>query len=1391
MTNPDMTNASVSDTIWTITNLGNTTSAYDVRLLLRGTEVPDGFTTQLMIYRTYQTPVSRDCQLSVQTQNLLVATIPNPPILPAGSPVGFDPADGSLQHATLWLAPGESARVALRVLDPDKTDDLRFDPLASVTAAAIAHAVDSDAAASGVTEPTPVTPKGALLSFEQPPTQSPIGGLVTPPVRVWLRDESGASVPGVTVTLSLVSGPAGAAVHGGTAVTGADGRATFPSLWLDRVGHYQLRASAAGRDVDAASFDVVPLVVDGTADAGPGSLREAILNANRNVGYADSISFAIPESGPHTIIPTSGALPYVTDPVTIDATTQPGYLSTPVVELSGGGGAPWGLAITGGSSTVRGLAISGFTPGWGIGLFRPGEGNVIQGNFVGTDATGTVARGNNEGIIVDSANNLVGGAAPGERNVIAGNLADGVNVQSGASANRIVGNYIGTDVSGSIVLGTGQFGISITNATGNVVGGPEPGAGNVVAGSTHAGVRVAGSAATGTQILGNRIGTNAAGTAALGNSWAGVLLDSSAAETLVGGMGPGQRNLISGNTGVGIHVSGSNRNRVEGNYVGTNAAGDAPLPNTGMGGVWITGEDNEVRGNLVSGNANTGVTINGGLRTVLDGNSIGTNAGGTAALPNAAGGVNYSGSGPASHAIRNNVVSGNAYYGIWLTGADHVSVTGNRIGTNAAGNAALPNGAPGGGFTYGLRLAGCIDSVVGGPSAGDGNVVSGNVGDGILLDTYAEFGIVNCVVQGNHVGMDAAGANAIPNTGVGVQVLPSLAPVAQIGSFAIDGNLISGNGLAGVSLSNGVHHLALTRNTIGTDLGGSLARPNGGTGVDAFGDVHDVVIGGAAASANLISGNAGHGVQLVAPGPPAALHNEVSFNLIGTNRAGATAIGNGMSGIAVSGGQAHDNRVAGNLISGNGASGVSIAGGAHDNVVVGNTIGTDAAAALALPNHENGVILSAAPDNVIGAVDEGNVIAGNSRFGVALYPGSDRNVIVGNWIGTNSSATADLGNGGYGVFMSGSSMNRLGGLGQGNTIAHNALAGIGLANASNTTGNRFWMNSVFENGGLGVDLGNDGVTANDPLDGDSGPNDLLNHPVLTAATAHDGVTTVTATVDIPLGFAEIQFFVNESCDASGHGEGGTYVGSEGLNSPGGGPTLVNVDLPGEFAGRFLTAATSMISPVRETSEFSACRLVVPSTTVVDTFDAAGTFHPQNNTVAADGYAPPLMPMSPATRAAVRFTLPPASSQYQLASISLPISFQGTDAATLRVRLAQDSAGLPGPTLEVLSHNESRWPAFTNPFATTTTLSSPTGPVLVGGASYWIVVELTAFPSGSADYRWFQNQSGTGLLPVLQQQIDSSTPGWLPQDLPGDPWTGPTVTSSVQPLALRVEAVPLP
>lgn len=307
---------------------------------------------------------------------------------------------------------------------------------------------------------------------------------------------------------------------------------------------------------------------DGVCDDGGGNctLRAAIEEANALSG-TDSISFV--HSGATTFTPGS-AYPTITDPIVIDGTTDPDFVSTPVVELDGtGAGAVDAIHITAGSSSVRGLVINRYG-GTAIHLQTAG-GNTVVGCYLGTDVNGTVDQGNTQdGILVDrSPNNTIGGTAAASRNVISGNDRYGVWLFDPASTgNQLLGNYIGTDANGTGDLGNSIYGVYVGDAPGNMIGGTTSGAGNVISGNDSRGVLISGTAATGNLVQGNLIGTDVTGTADLGNTIEGVLIVDAPNNT-VGGLVATARNVISGNNtqGISIQNAGATGNLIQGNYI--------------------------------------------------------------------------------------------------------------------------------------------------------------------------------------------------------------------------------------------------------------------------------------------------------------------------------------------------------------------------------------------------------------------------------------------------------------------------------------------------------------------------------------------------------------------------------------------------------------------------------------------------------------------------------------------------------------------------------------------------------------------------------------------------------------------------------------------------------
>ncbi len=692
--------------------------------------------------------------------------------------------------------------------------------------------------------------------------------------------ENGAVMPGVTVTLT--------GSQAGLRTTDSSGNYTDElivggnySVTPSLLGFNFAPASATFNSFSAsqiANFTATrqSFVVTNANNHGAGSLREAITNANATLG-PDTITFDIPGPGVKTINPLT-ALPEITDQVVIDATTQPGYAGTPLIEIDGSmANASDGLMIKAGGTTVRGLSIGRF--GSNAINLNGCDGNVIQGNYLGVAANGTTARQNNWGIqLTNSSNNLIGGTTAAARNVISGNGNSAIAINSG-NANVIQGNFIGTTAAGTDVLTTpsGSFGgIRIPEPTSidNLIGGSAPGAGNVISGiSSGFGITTNG---TGTVIQGNRIGTDVNGVNKIPNS-GGVL--ATGLNILVGGTTAEARNIISGN-GDGVTIRGAG-SRLQGNYIGTDITGTVALGNTGSGGGVVAGD-----------------------------------------------------------------------------------------------------GALIGGTTSEMR-----------------NIIAGNNFNNVSIGSFGAAAPVT--VQGNYIGTDVTGTRALGATNVGI----------QIGS---NNNLVGG------------------------------------------------VVPGAR---NVISGNI-TGVQL-------------SFS------------------------------------------------------------------------------------NVVG------------------------NVIQGNFIGLNAAGTAPLGNTGQGIFITGAANTTIGGTQPeaGNKIAFNG--GAGIASIVSGQGNAIRGNSIFSNTGLGIDLGGNGVTPNDNGDSDSGPNNLQNFPVITGVLSSSNSTTIQGSLkSLPSTTFQIDFYSNAAVDPSGNGEGAVFFGSASVNTNANGDATINATIPaGLPAGRVITATAT--DPNGNTSEFSA------------------------------------------------------------------------------------------------------------------------------------------------------------------------------------------------------------
>jgi hypothetical protein len=406
-------------------------------------------------------------------------------------------------------------------------------------------------------------------------------------------------------------------------------------------------------------------VVSNTLDGGVGSLRAAITSADATPG-PDRITFAIPTSDPGFVntdqSPTFGPgdywsiapgsqLPTITGQVFIDGWSQGGhgYHGTPLIELNGSnaGSGTDGLLFSGASGDiVRGLAINRFD-GSGV-VLDSSSGLTLVGNFIGTDPSGTLGLGNTQaGIFLsNSARNTIGGTAPGDRNLVSDNQFQGIHIEgAGSFGNHILGNLVGTTISGDTALGNGS------------------------------------------QVyLGDGIRLNGA------------------SYNVIGGPLPADRNVVAGNFDDGIDLhDGSTHNIVEGNYDGVNATDTAPLGN-GADGVYLQNASHNLIGSVVSGDGNVignngynGVFLYGDshANTIIN-NFIGTNAHdalfGNGVVASFADGIFLAQfgtpKGPSNNLIAFNAIANNAGGGVVID----LDETGNSVGNSIVMNSIHDNG---------------------------------------------------------------------------------------------------------------------------------------------------------------------------------------------------------------------------------------------------------------------------------------------------------------------------------------------------------------------------------------------------------------------------------------------------------------------------------------------------------------------------------------------------------------------------------------------------------------------------------------------------------------------------------------------------------------------------
>ena len=644
---------------------------------------------------------------------------------------------------------------------------------------------------------------------------------------------------------------------------------------------------------------------DTIAGDGLCTLREAILNAVNDTDTTagdcraglgvDTIRFDILGAVPHTILVAS-SLPEITATTVVDGLSQPANggaafdcTSGPrPVALVGAGGAH-GLEIEGAGgagSVVRGLAIGGFTFS-GVEIDGLVSGAVVECNFLGTDATGTLAVANAYGVRLRNGaqQNIV------RDNLLSGNTASlgyGIYLRdAGTDRNQVAGNLIGTDVTGTLAL-PNNVGVRIRlGANDNIVGTDGDGTGDASEGnliSGHAnddlGYAVYLSETGRTRIAGNLIGTDITGLAALPNK-VGVRIFRETFGTVVGTNGDGvsdalEGNIISGNTvglGYGIRLSEhtASNTTIAGNWIGLDATGGAALPNRagirmqpGDGGApsgTVVGSNgdgvsDDLERNVISGNTfdlGYGIYWTGPANATIRGNYIGTDSTGTFAVGNLVG-LRIGDFVNLQRSIEGNVISGHTEglaRGIYVSNARLNTFSNNLVGTNAAGTAAIPN-------KYGFYLSAGARSNTIGPD----NVISGNLssfGQGVRI---TGVGTDNNTVTGNLIGPSADGGALIADgafTGnkVGVRLGDGAA------DNRIEGNVIAGNHRTSTSgMSEGIY--ASDPGTTASVSGNVIGDADPSDGVDfANGDgIHLADGASLQVTGNRLLGNFDEGLDL-------------------------------------------------------------------------------------------------------------------------------------------------------------------------------------------------------------------------------------------------------------------------------------------------------------------------------------------------------------------------------------------------------------------------------------------------------------------------------------------------------------------------------------------------
>jgi CSLREA domain-containing protein len=448
------------------------------------------------------------------------------------------------------------------------------------------------------------------------------------------------------------------------------------------------------------------------------------------------------------------------------------------------------------------------------------------------------------------------------------------------------------------------------------------------------------------------------------------------------------------------------------------------------------------------------------------------------------------------------------------------------------------------------------------------------------------------VIDDNYIGVARDGTTDGGNTEKGIRVVDSP-------NVTITNNLISGNDLGGVVISGAASDGAVIQgNIIGLNAAADArleATPTtGADGIRLTGVTNAVIGGSTTAERNIVSGNYGNGIVVTGT----ATGTTIDGNYVGVSGIGEDPLPNLSGGIRLS--NTVDVSVGSNqknLISGNDAPGMVISS-SSSITVENNVIGLDVDGDTIIGNTAYGINITSSSDTTI----SNNVISGNTGSGIRMADGTTTVTLTKNRIGVGEFTNANLGNTNHGIYIDNSYDNIIGGtlFSDSNRIAFNDSNGIYIANTDplnfNSNGNTIVHNSISHNGNLGIDLAPFGVTANDSGDPDTGPNTLQNYITFTAQLTDAGVHILgTLDTDSMRPNYRIDFYVNNSCDSSGYGEGTIFLDIYELTVTAD-VTALDFEIPTTSVseGQFLTATVTydeVTGGLKDTSEFSPCAVV--------------------------------------------------------------------------------------------------------------------------------------------------------------------------------------------------------